>query len=136
MRDILPTSWNLREHHIPANPACSLCGNGRESTLHALFLCPIIKRLWKASKWVSCVEFAKVGSTMDFVLWAWKEWDVAGYEGFIMSVWTVWNLRNNRIHVGFKPIMSLEFQIAMASLEEFQCCRARCASASAFRWSL
>ena len=55
---------NIRQHHIPATPASSLCGNGVDSNLHALFLCPFIRPMWKSTVWYACLDMVNKGSLL------------------------------------------------------------------------
>ncbi|KAL5573013.1 hypothetical protein UlMin_022610 [Ulmus minor] len=60
LHNIIPTSWNLKVHHVPADLKCSLCGSGIETTVHSLFLCPKMKLLWKTCGMMDCLSTATI----------------------------------------------------------------------------
>lgn len=45
--DILPIEGNLVLHHVPMSPSCRLCGFFKASTIHVIFLCTMIRKIWK-----------------------------------------------------------------------------------------
>ncbi|KAL5537585.1 hypothetical protein UlMin_044677 [Ulmus minor] len=129
VNDIIPTSLNLRIHHVPTDLSCFLCGYGMESTVHALFLCPMMKRLWKNTRWSCYLDVAKSGTMFDLAIWATRTWDTSNFEGFAMTVWQSWNLRNKLKHDVESSLLGHDLQSVEAQLETYQ--RSRSASASA-----
>ncbi|KAL5573546.1 hypothetical protein UlMin_023143 [Ulmus minor] len=104
LNDIIPTPSNLRRNHIYVIPACGLCGSSVETTMHSLFLCPVIKPLSKASFWSPCLEMAKKGYVIDLALWARDTWNRKAFEVFTLCVWETWNIRNSLIHGSLKHL--------------------------------
>ena len=100
-----------------------------ESTVHALFLCPLMKRLLKNTRWSCCLDVAKSGTMFDLAIWATRTWDTSDFEGFAMTVWQSWNLRNKLKHDGESSLLGHDMQSVEAQLETYQ--RSRSADASA-----
>ena len=42
----LPTRAQLRDHHVPINPSCPICGESRETILHYLVFCMFAFHCW------------------------------------------------------------------------------------------
>ncbi|KAL5569001.1 hypothetical protein UlMin_025576 [Ulmus minor] len=123
IHDILPTSWNLRSHHIPATASCALCGYGMETTSHSLFLCPLMKPFWKSTMWASCLEVVKKTCIWDVALWVKEVWDERAFEIFLLSVWESWNLRNLLVHGSPKQVTGMELCNMDVLLDEFHAAR-------------
>ncbi|KAL5541596.1 hypothetical protein UlMin_009306 [Ulmus minor] len=123
IHDILPTSWNLRSHYIPADASCALCGYGMETTSHSLFLCPLMKPFWKSTLWASCLEVVKKTYLWDAALWVKEVWDERAFEIFLLSVWESWNLRNLLVHGRSKQVTGMELCNMDVLLDEFHAAR-------------
>ncbi|KAL5548431.1 hypothetical protein UlMin_003662 [Ulmus minor] len=98
VHNIIPTSWNLRNNHIPASLECKLCGFGYETTVHALFWCPLVKKWWKSSVFGECLQLLRSTSIVDLLTWARQRWNKEKVEVFMVQVWAMWNLRNDILH--------------------------------------
>ncbi|KAL5574849.1 hypothetical protein UlMin_016548 [Ulmus minor] len=109
IHNILPTSFNLRAKHVPANPCCGLCGYSVDTTVHTLFLCPFIKPIWNNTDMAQCLQAAKGNYTWDVVIWASSCWSKEKFEVFALYVWQVWNLRNKWTHGGDYRLLGNEF---------------------------
>ncbi|KAL5546402.1 hypothetical protein UlMin_006089 [Ulmus minor] len=123
VHNIIPTSWNLRNNHIPASLECKLCGFGYETTSHALFWCPLVKRLWKSSVFGECLQMLRSASIVDLLTWARHRWNKEQIEVFMVQVWEMWNLRNDIIHGKQKTSTGNEMQQAEMMLVEYKRCR-------------
>ncbi|KAL5581032.1 hypothetical protein UlMin_013474 [Ulmus minor] len=123
IHDILPTTWNLRRHHIPATASYALCGYGMETTSHSLFLCPLMKPFWKSTMWASCLEVVKKTSIWDVAMWVKEVWDERDFEIFLLSVWESWNLRNLLVHGSPKQVSGMELCNMDVLLDEFHAAR-------------
>ncbi|KAL5551641.1 hypothetical protein UlMin_001817 [Ulmus minor] len=123
IHNILATSFNLRVHHVPANPCCGICGYGVYTTVHALFLCPFIKPIWTNTDMAQCLQAAKGNSMWDVVIWASSCWSKEKFEVFALCVWEVWNLRNKWTHGGDYRLLGNEYVSVGSMLEEFRQCR-------------
>ncbi|KAL5576300.1 hypothetical protein UlMin_017999 [Ulmus minor] len=123
IHDILPTTWNLRRHHIPAVASCVLCGYGLETTSHSLFLCPLMKPFWKSTQWASCLEVVQSRGIWDVAMWVKEIWDERSFEIFLLSVWESWNLRNLLVHGSPKKVSRMELCNMDVLLDEFQAAR-------------
>ncbi|KAL5553367.1 hypothetical protein UlMin_040768 [Ulmus minor] len=127
IHDILPTTWNLRRHHIPAVASCALCGYGLETTSHSLFLCSLMKPFWKSTQWASCLEVVQSRGIWDVATWVKEIWDERYFEIFLLFVWESWNLRNLLVHGSSKKVSGMELCNMDVLLDEFQ---VACRSAS------
>ncbi|KAL5563658.1 hypothetical protein UlMin_033405 [Ulmus minor] len=83
IHNIIPTSWNLRNNHIPAFLECKLCDFGYETTSHALFWCPLVKHMWKNSVFGDCLQVIQLASIVELVTWVRHCWDKEQVEVFI-----------------------------------------------------
>ncbi|KAL5547790.1 hypothetical protein UlMin_003021 [Ulmus minor] len=123
LHNIIPTSWNLNVHHVPADLKCSLCGSGFETTVHSLFLCPNMKLLWKQSGMVDYLSAAKAGNMVDVAFWAKDHLSSDQFELFAMYTWEIWNLRNLWTHVKEAVITGKELCWIPAYISSFKACR-------------
>ncbi|KAL5564839.1 hypothetical protein UlMin_028003 [Ulmus minor] len=124
LHNIIPTSWNLKVHHVPAELKCSLCGSGIETTVHSLFLCPKMKLLWKKSGMVDCLSAAKTGNMVDVAFWAKDHLSSDQFELFAMYTWEIWNLRNLWTHGKEAVITGKELCWIPEYISSFKACRA------------
>ncbi|KAL5579373.1 hypothetical protein UlMin_011815 [Ulmus minor] len=123
LHNIIPTSWNLRVHHVPTDLKCSLCGSGIETTVHSLFLCPKVKFIWKKSGMVDCLSAARSGNMVDVAFWAKDHLSSENFELFAMYTWEVWNLRNSWTHGKEAVIKGNELRWIPEYLSSFKACR-------------
>ena len=49
IHDILPTCENLTRRHIVEDSTCALCKSSKESTIYALWECPVAQDVWTVS---------------------------------------------------------------------------------------
>ncbi|KAL5580419.1 hypothetical protein UlMin_012861 [Ulmus minor] len=123
LHNIIPTSWNLRVHHVPTDLKCSLCGSGIETTVHSLFLCPKVKFIWKKSGMVDCLSAARSGNMVDVAFWAKDHLSSENFELFAMYTWEVWNLRNSWTHGKEAVLKGNELRWIPDYLSSFKACR-------------
>ncbi|XVF29969.1 hypothetical protein REPUB_Repub16aG0017000 [Reevesia pubescens] len=96
--DILPVLTNLAKKRVPVDVFCPRCKQAEETVAHALRDCLLAQEVW------SKVEI-NWGSNCDF-LQLFNEWFVKAVthlerkelQLFIMTLWTIWNDRNNELY--------------------------------------
>lgn len=44
--DIIPVEKNLACRHVPIQPCCLLCGHAEANSIHAIFICPVTRKVW------------------------------------------------------------------------------------------
>nr|POE65828.1 putative ribonuclease h protein [Quercus suber] len=116
-KDSIPTKVNLRRRSIAISLLCDRCSIEEENCLHALWSCRELDLVWSASSgWGH-------RSTSDYVdfreLLSWILENHAQHKLFAITVWTIWNQRNQiRHHV---PSCSTDqiAQVALEKLNEF-----------------
>ena len=124
LHNSIPTSWNRSNNHIPVNLECKICDFGMVTSIHALFLCLIIKKLWKVSIFSHCISRASHGTLLNLVLWVKELFIVEELHLFLLCTWESWNFRNAIVH---KPDYRLDitsFSRTEAALLEFKRCQA------------
>lgn len=91
--DIIPTSANLRMHHIHCLSSCSLCGYYRDSSIHALFLCPAVKHIWKETELWPIISGIRDLETLDCCLWLKMQMSITEFERLATVTWGLWKNR-------------------------------------------
>ncbi|KAK2649870.1 hypothetical protein Ddye_017359 [Dipteronia dyeriana] len=98
--DWIPTYGNLRKRGIDCDEICKACDSEGESTIHALWDCPILKyaREWwlPPGKLGNC----KFNYVLDLFGFYSKRLSKIEMELFCVIIWKIWCCRNDRIHNG------------------------------------
>ncbi|KAK4429896.1 hypothetical protein Salat_1290300 [Sesamum alatum] len=50
-KQIIPTSINLRRHHVPVTGGCSRCADVDEDDMHVMLDCSFSRQVWALSKY-------------------------------------------------------------------------------------
>ena len=116
-KDSIPTKINLRRRSIAVSPLCDRCTIEEENCLHALWSCRELDQVWSdSSGWGHW-------STSDYVdfreLLSWILENHSQPELFAMTVWTIWNQRNQIRHHVLSCITDQIAQVALEKLNEF-----------------
>lgn len=88
--NIIPTAMNLRSHHIQCLPNCNLCGFHRDSSIHALFICPEMRRSWKKTEFWSVISGMQDKETLDCCLWFKLQLNKSDSERLATLTWGLW----------------------------------------------
>ncbi|KAK6134046.1 hypothetical protein DH2020_032225 [Rehmannia glutinosa] len=89
---------NLRRHHVLTFGRCRLCWHGQDSTIHSLFFCPALKKIWKNQDWTYWLHFARFGSTLELCIWMQTNLAQEEFEAFATHTWLCWKERQRVIH--------------------------------------
>ncbi|XP_073311023.1 uncharacterized protein [Primulina huaijiensis] len=102
MHNIIPTEQNLRAHHVPVLGECPLCRQPCDSTVHALFICPVIWPILKLSCHLDVIDIS---------LWMKEKLSIHEFEAFVMRAWAIWSerLRINHIHGDCHSAINIEW---------------------------
>ncbi|XP_073317290.1 uncharacterized protein [Primulina huaijiensis] len=120
MHNIIPTEQNLRAHHVPVLGECPLCRQPCDSTVHALFTCPVIKRCWKGTYYWPILKLSCHLDVIDISLWMKEKLSIHEFEAFVMRAWAIWSerLRITHIHEDCHSAINIEWCDSL--LHDFQ----------------
>lgn len=97
--DILPTELNLSRMHVPITSACSLCGFGEASSIHAIFLCPVVYKVWKEEGFVIPKRRNVGKETIEFLELCFLLNDHRPREEVAGMAWAIWKRRCEITHI-------------------------------------
>jgi hypothetical protein len=102
--DFIPCRANLHRRHIEQIDVCGFCGNGEESTYHALTQCTYAINFWEKFKSLTSIKVPKLNPRT----WTRDLLDNScckdgNREVMLCGMWSLWNSRNDRRH-GKSPI--------------------------------
>ncbi|XP_073154204.1 uncharacterized protein [Henckelia pumila] len=100
--NIWPTGVNLVAHHVPITTCCPLCFSFVDTLCHALFLCPVIKRLWKKNDVWAALKHCTLLCSEDVCHWLLTFPDRGQIEEFICQTWSIWGERCRVVHINDK----------------------------------
>lgn len=83
----------FQQKHVPVQSICPVCGNGSETTYHALVGCQFARQCWRTTN-------VDVPSNEELEFPAWFEKELRTRNGdkgaeIIMLCWAVWRVRND-----------------------------------------
>ncbi|XP_075504360.1 uncharacterized protein LOC142541783 [Primulina tabacum] len=125
MQNIIPTEQNLRAHHVPVLGECPLCRHLCDSTVHALFTCPVIKRCWKGTYYWPILKLSCHLDVIVITLWMKEKLSIHEFEAFVMRVWAIWSERLRITHILGYCHSAINIEWCESLLQDFQeACRA------------
>lgn len=80
------------------NPKCARCLTPYEDLSHALFHCPHSKNVWKLANFWGAIKSLADCQTRDVLLGIFWSLDKAGFERFVVILWSIWFERNQVLH--------------------------------------
>lgn len=98
LHNIIPTSVNLKTHHVPTSGLCPLCHVGYDSTGHDLFACLEIKLCWKSLKLWSTLKQVKLLDVLDIFGYMQEQLSKKDFEVFAMHTYAIWLERLRGLH--------------------------------------
>ncbi|XP_073119812.1 uncharacterized protein [Henckelia pumila] len=118
--DIIPTSANLKDHHIPIPPSCIFCGFYCDSSVHALFLCPVMRKVWKQTDLWNTILGLRDVDTLDCCNWLKTQLDIPQFERLATFTWGLWKSRITVAHEKEYESTNQNLDWCEKLLEEFQ----------------
>lgn len=116
-KNILPTKLRLKARGIDENEKCDICGNA-ESSRHALWSCNIAKAVWSGTR-LKLSFFQEPPRHFIDIMWEIKERGTGfNWELFAITVWCLWNNRNQVRHGGQGKNHKVIVREAMAYMKE------------------
>lgn len=87
-------------NHLAVDDTCPLCGSGRESVLHALRDCSVVRHVWSIVVPVSSSSRFFSLDLRDWIFWNMKGDTVTRdkerwVQRFAISIWSLWRMRND-----------------------------------------
>ncbi|KAK2651962.1 hypothetical protein Ddye_011818 [Dipteronia dyeriana] len=97
----IPTNANLARRGINISYLCPLCFTGIESTMHALWGCPSLKKIRSSCCLLSGMRFTDNLPFLDFLVECKDRLSVTEFEVSCIVFWRVWCCRNESVHQVF-----------------------------------
>ena len=120
-KDILPTKTKLRDHKIPLDVECDICGEV-ETARHVLWSCELAAIVWQMANLRAPGLTANPPNFLD-PFWCVKEakpnQDLVAFTNF---AWSLWNNRNAVQHGEVSRTALQIFEASRAFLNEFHSC--------------
>ncbi|XP_075492475.1 uncharacterized protein LOC142530527 [Primulina tabacum] len=126
LSNIIPIQANLMAHHVLVSASCHLCHHHMDSTCHALFWCPVAKRSWKDSVFMTTLKLLHYSDFIEIFLRMKDVLTKTDFETFVMRTWAVWQartrlihdrgLRSDRLEVDWSESLLRDYQSAQESL--------------------
>ncbi|XP_073042029.1 uncharacterized protein [Primulina eburnea] len=98
LSNIIPAQANLMTHHVPVSASCQLCHHHMDSTCHALFWCPIVKRCWKNTVFMVTLKQMHFSELIEIFLRMKDVLIKPDFETFVMRTWAIWQARTRLLH--------------------------------------
>ena len=113
----LPTMYNLSKRKVTNNASCIHCKSGKKTSLHALWLCPLVKEVWGSRFALLPSQFYRVHNYAELLhLFFSSNFDI---ELFAMTSWVIWS-RRNKLRVGEMAVsINRVAEEARKQLQEF-----------------
>lgn len=96
--DILATESNLQKRHILPSAKCRLCEAQGADAIHAIFLCPFVRKIWSASGLLIPSNAVRDARTIDFLGNIINANEGIEMEKIISWVWATWKKRCELVH--------------------------------------
>lgn len=96
--EILPTYKGLHHRNVSTNSNCPLCGYGKDSNAHAVVWCTFSQKLWNILDFNFLVGHKEEISFKNVLLYASEVLDKDLFAKMQVTMWGVWNERNNYTH--------------------------------------
>ncbi|KAK2664427.1 hypothetical protein Ddye_003001 [Dipteronia dyeriana] len=94
----IPTNAHLSRKGINISYLCPLCFRRIESTMHALWGCPSLKKMCSSCFLLSGIRFTDNLSFLDFLVDFKDRLSVTEFEVSCIIFWRVWCRRNEKVH--------------------------------------
>ncbi|XP_073137758.1 uncharacterized protein [Henckelia pumila] len=120
VNNLIPTTVNLKTHHVPVKACCPLCFQGRDDSTHALFSCPIVKSGWKSSKFWTILKKVRHLELIDIFLYLQESLSKLDVENVVMRSWAIRKARQDIIHNNVVPSLAMNVDWCEGFLRDFQ----------------
>lgn len=97
--DILPAEMNLARLHIPTPSTCCMCGFAEASSIHAIFLYPLVSKFWKEEGFSIPRGHPGMMGTLEFLDLCLHLNSHRQKEDLVGIAWAIWKKRCELIHM-------------------------------------
>ena len=94
----LATRGRLMDRHIIEDGRCPHCNEGKETIVHTIFFCSLVKSIWESSSFLSYIAEGPRDSFMSMFAWLKSKLDVNGLLEVMALAWGAWSYRNSVVH--------------------------------------
>ncbi|KAL6520547.1 hypothetical protein OROMI_032309 [Orobanche minor] len=96
--NLIPTSANLEQHHVPVDGICGLCHDRWDSTEHSLIFCPLVRNIWKKSSFWPIVKKGTGVELWDIGISVLRDKTKEEIELWAIMLWQVWSYVCRKMH--------------------------------------
>ena len=94
----LATKGRLMDRHIIDDGMCQHCQGGKETIVHAVFKCSLVKSIWESSAFLQDIGAGPDSSFMDMFVWLKSKLDTGSLLEAMALAWGAWSYRNSVVH--------------------------------------
>ncbi|XP_010666804.1 uncharacterized protein LOC104883925 [Beta vulgaris subsp. vulgaris] len=106
----LATRGRLMDRHIIEDGTCPHCNAGKETIVHTIFRCPLVKSIWESSPFLCYVAEGPGESFMALFAWLRSKLDANGLLEVMALAWGAWSYRNSVVHL--EPWQNIDVGVA------------------------
>lgn len=85
-------------HHIIDDGSCPHCHEGKETIVHSIFLCSLVKSIWESSPFLNYIAEGPGASFMAMFTWSKSKLDANGLLAAMALAWGAWSYQNFVVH--------------------------------------
>ncbi|KAL2334986.1 hypothetical protein Fmac_016199 [Flemingia macrophylla] len=89
---------SVRASKVTADPMCPMCGEAKETIVHALITCPEVRQVWFASPLSLRIDPSSVTDFSQWVYTLFERCDDEIVELVCTLLWSIWNRRNQWVN--------------------------------------
>ncbi|XP_043813395.1 uncharacterized protein LOC122723814 [Manihot esculenta] len=119
--NVVPCLSSLQSKRVPVDPSCPLCHVAPENVLHIMIQCPFARSCWLSSPLGWPTPFAS--SLNEWFSLAFSSASVENASLMLMSLWALWQNRNNVVWKGQGQTASGVFFMALNFLQQWKAAR-------------
>jgi exonuclease III len=116
----LPTCFNLHRRKIHKSPLCAICQQEEETTIHALWQCPLARNSWALVRGHVQKIPNQVGEFSGFMQWIFKNFNSNAIAEWAAVAWSIWNARNKVIFEDHQLPPAVILSNGLAIVDEFK----------------
>lgn len=106
--DIIPTEANHEKHHVPILPSCKFCGFSKATSIHSIFECMFVRKIWRELAIVLPKGHSKEISVIDFLSMLFKMNPTMQKEPVLATAWGIWRKRCDFSYTNEDSLTSLK----------------------------
>ena len=116
----LPTFFNLYRRKINRSPYCVICKQNEDTTIHALWQCPLARNMWALVQGRVQKILNPAEEFSGFMQWIFRNFTSDALAEWAAMAWSIWNARNKMAYEDCQLSPALILSNGLSIMRDFK----------------